>query len=233
MNPNGVNVSNSIHRTERAVRATTHRLAPPKEQCIEFDTLRFMASITEQLAHARRRGDITAATVALASGLSTSNIYAIESGRRDPTASTLERAASGVGVRLLAVEMGGTALVADVVDVIALALTSSDEDVAYALFIELAKDMGTRAPTALVLSCFPAPSSIDAHWDAAVAGLVEWRLSERGLDAPQWARHVTSDRNTPWAPTSGTPVEAVDHELIPEQLLARGVWIEEPELTAW
>lgn len=188
-------------------------------------------SIIDQIADSRRRRGITAAQVAERSGLQTSNLYALEHGHRRPTVTTLERVAAGLGLTLVAVDVGNQALVADIADAIAEHEEAGTEEQAYRAFIQLNNQLVASTPTIQVLLSATPPRRISSEWDAALAGLVEWRLTQTGAPIPEWAVENTGlEEGQHWAPWPAIRLIDAELDLVPEPLLRRGIWVEAGEL---
>ncbi|WP_409046932.1 helix-turn-helix domain-containing protein [Microbacterium sp. HA-8] len=189
-----------------------------------------MVTIVEQVAQGRRQRGITQAAAAEISGLGRSNLSALESGRRDPNASTLEKAAAGSGLRLLAVDVGGMPFVADVAEGIRDAIALGDEGAAFELLVALSGQLRDSEPLTQILVSYAPPPTVTDHWDAAIAGVVEWRLGESGTAAPSWAKQPAPSASEWWAPSAAPPVSQVDHEWVPAELIDRGIWIDRETL---
>lgn len=187
-------------------------------------------SIVNQIADSRRRRGITAAQVAARSGLQTSNLYALEHGHRRPTVTTLERAAAGLGLRLLAVDVGNQALASDIADAIAGHDASGAEELAYRAYIQLNNQLAASSATTQVLLTVTPPRHISREWDAALAALVEWRLTEKGAPVPDWAAENAGLNGEHWAPWPAIRLLDADLDLVPEPFLRRGIWLEAGEL---
>lgn len=187
-------------------------------------------SIVAQIAETRKRRGITAAVVAERTGLQTSNLYAIEHGRRSPTVDTLERIAKGLGLRLLAVDVGNQALVSDIAETIATFDAEGDEERAYRAYIQLNNQLITSPATTQVLLTYNPPRHITAEWDASIAGLVEWRLRQKGAPVPEWVEENTGLTTGHWEPWPSIRLLDADLELVPEPLRRRGIWLKEGEL---
>lgn len=186
-------------------------------------------SIVQQVAALRKHRGTSARTIAERSGVHTPNIYAIEHGRRDPAASTLERIAEAAGVKLLAVDTDGIPFVFETARVLQEAVAANAPLDAYRQLIQLSDDLvAADAATAGVLAHTP-PTSLLREWKAAVAGIVEWRLQSKGTPLPSWLNEGAALQG-PWRPFE-VPYE-IDEAAIPEPLRRRGVWIEEGELTS-
>lgn len=187
-------------------------------------------SIVQQLASSRRSRGITAAEIAERTGLQTSNLYAIERGRRSPTVDTLERAAAGLGLRLLAVDVGNQALVSDIADSIAAYEIEGAEELAYRAFIQLNNQLVSSPASTQVLLTYVPPRHITPEWDAAIAGLVEWRLRQKDAPIPEWVEENIGLGARHWAPWPSIRYIDADLDLIPGPFRRRGIWLEEGEL---
>jgi transcriptional regulator with XRE-family HTH domain len=182
----------------------------------------------------RRQSGLTLSTVAERSGIAVPNLSAIENERRDPTARTVERIADAIGVGLIAAPLGGRATVADGADAIGAALKRNDARTAYRALIQVADDLRADDPATRFLLTLNAPAPISPEWDAAIAGVTEWRLKEAKLPSPAW---VTANRglaDAQWSPPSSSLVAplAPRQDRVPRPLRDRGVLIEADELTS-
>lgn len=187
-------------------------------------------SIVDQIARSRRRRGITAAQVAARTGLQTSNLYALEQGRRSPTVSTLERAAAGIGLRLIAVDVGGQHLAAEIADSIAEHESAGREEYAYRAFLQLNNQLATSDAVTQVLLTATPPRHISPEWDATLAALVEWRLRQKDAPIPSWVHATPSVTVGHWAPWPSIRVIDADLDLVPDPFRRRGIWLEAGEL---
>lgn len=187
-------------------------------------------SVVEQIADSRKRRGITAAQVAERTGLQTSNLYAIEHGRRSPTVETLERAAAGLGLRLVAVDVGDRALVTDIGDAIARYESDGAEEPAYRVFMQLNDHLVASSASTQVLLTYTPPRHISPEWDAAIAALVEWRLRQKDAPIPDWVEENSGLGVGHWAPWPSVRYIDADPALIPGPFLRRGIWVEAGEL---
>ncbi|MCS5719736.1 helix-turn-helix transcriptional regulator [Herbiconiux sp. CPCC 205763] len=183
-------------------------------------------STIEAIARARRRKRLSIAEVARRSGLQASNLSAIEGGSREPTARNLDRAARGAGLHLVVADLGGRHPVTEVAD--AVAASGEDEWGKARLLVQLANDLAVADPFAKLLLAAEAPRSLSPEWDAAMAGIVEWRLEQVALPSPEWVIHTIGDPRWKWSIWPGTVRAEADD--VPEPLLRRGVWLAEHEL---
>jgi len=190
--------------------------------------------ITSQLAAARRAQGLTAAQLSALTGLQPSNIYAIERGRRQARAETLETIAAGLGLRFVLVDTRGRASVAEVAARIRQYRDAGDIDAAGTAFLQLVntiRESGVLAKTALTQE---APPAISPEWDATIAGTVEWLLRDTAVPLPAWVLSTGGDPSWGWSPWGEVPDDSylrISPE-IPEPLQRRGILVEQGELEA-
>ena len=185
----------------------------------------------ETIRQTRLRRGKSLRAVAAAAGVGASNLSAIENGRREPTTATVERLAKALDVRFVAVP-AGRSTVAETADFICRAEADGRPDEAYRAFIQLADDLAASSPFDRVKLVADDPAPGRSRWLDALAGLVELRLKEVNLPAPDWACEYRGDPSKPWEPQRSRrplPVHA-DLGLSPEPLRRRGVAIEAGEL---
>ena len=185
-------------------------------------------TIVQQVAALRRREGVSGTQVARIAGTGASNIYAIEQGRRNPAASTLERIAGAAGVRLLAFPAGGAAFVSETAGALRERVNAGDDAGAYRQLIQISDDLVRTTPATAALLSYVEPVSTGRGWDAAIAGVVEWRLAQKGAMLPEWIHSYGVRVDQKWEPLP-TPYE-IAPEYVPEPLLRRNVWIEQAEL---
>ncbi|WP_291050679.1 helix-turn-helix transcriptional regulator [Herbiconiux sp.] len=182
----------------------------------------------DSISRARRRKRLSVAEVARRSGLQASNLSAIESGSREPTARNLERAARGTGVHILVADLGGRPPVTEIADAIARFAAAGDEWGQARVTVQLSNDLVSADPFTKVLMVAEPPRALGSKWDSVLAGVVEWRLATAGLPVPDWAARVEGDPQARWSIWPGA-VHAIADE-VPEPLLRRGVWLGAGEL---
>lgn len=183
-------------------------------------------SVIDQLARLRREKGVTAPDVARGIGTHASNIYAIESGRRDARLSTGEAVARALGARLLVVDTGSRVSAAE-----AAAKLRREANPAHQtqVFLQLVADLRSASPLGKAALSNETPAPVSSEWDAAVAGVVEIELAGVGLPSPAWVHDVVGTPGAHWDPwTFGRLVP--DAGDVPEPLSRRGVWIAETEL---
>lgn len=190
--------------------------------------------IQGSLKQARVRAGLSLTDAAKQSGIQRSNIAAIENGRRDPTASTIEKIARASRVRLILVKSDGRTSVAEAAAALADAVREDNTRRAYRVLVQVADDLTTPDPTDRFVLALEPPAHISPEWDAALAGITEWRLSQARLPLPGWVTNERGNREWRWTPPLSPATEAipVHIENVPEPLRERGVLIEADELTS-
>lgn len=185
-------------------------------------------SVPAQLAHIRRAKGMTAAALACRIGTHASNIYAIETGRRDPRSSTTGAAAHALGARVLVIDTQGRASARDIAESI---LLSENSTVRIQALVQLVANLQASDLLAKAALTIDPPPAISVEWDAAIAGTVEIELARAGLRTPAWAERATGNPVGRWDPWTAGRL-APDAEDVPEPLRRRGIWITADELAS-
>jgi transcriptional regulator with XRE-family HTH domain len=201
------------------------------QRVIVFDKYKeTLVTITAALRRTRSRSGRSLSWVAARAGIAESNLSTIEHGRREPRAATIDRLAAALDVTFVPVATGGRSTTAEAADHVAAALAAGDTDTAYRAIVQVADDLASASPYLRALLAAEAPVAIDAGWNAFLAGVVEWRLTQAGLPTPEWIRAQVRDPAVPWAPPSTILPARPDH--VPEPLRRRGIQVEADELTS-
>ena len=161
----------------------------------------------EQFIAQRKRRGLSQSDVAAIAEISKSAISACENHRRDPGTATLEKLAKAVGLRVLLLDVGQSTPVAEHAATIAAAVRAGDADYAFATLRTVAVELQDASPSAMVVLSYQQPPSIDLEWDAAIAGVVEWRLQQAGAPIPDWVTECRRDPADAWAPPMAVQFE--------------------------
>ena len=179
---------------------------------------------------ARSASGLTQVELSARSGVAQSSLSQIESGERVPTWTTTERLLRAAGWTVISIptRRADTAAVA-----VEIKQSLADDDTAAAVrhFIQLADDLAAESDDlrfALTLSDPPPTGS--AEWDAALAGLVEYRLGQQALPLPRWVRNPGRRLKRPWTFGSGRYDVDVPRDRVPREFLDRGVLIDRETL---
>jgi transcriptional regulator with XRE-family HTH domain len=191
-------------------------------------------TIQSSLKQARVRAGLSLSDAAKKSGIQRSNIAAIENGRRDPTASTIQKIANAARVRLIPVKSDGRTTVAEASAVLAEAVQQNNVRRAYRVLAQVANDLTVADPAGRFVLAIEPPAQISPEWDAALAGVTEWRLSQAQLPLPSWVADEHGNQDWNWTPplSAASASIPVDIENVPAPLRNRGVLIEADELTS-
>ena len=190
-----------------------------------------MTTVTGLCRHRQVVG-VSLTELARRSGIARSNLSAIEHARRDPTASTVDRIARNLDSRILVVPDDGRASAANIAEEIVRFERDGDWRGSYRAFLQLANSLTAASSWERILLAAEPPLPVDPEWDAAIAGLVEWKLDEAGIPAPPWADSRPGDPRWRWHPKANSAgiVARARENRIPASLRDRGIWIEEREL---
>lgn len=191
-------------------------------------------SIPSSLRRARKRSGGSLRSISARSGIAASNLSAIENGRRDPTASTVDRLAAALGVELIPVATQGRSPAARAAEEITRADAEGQAAQAYRRFLQLANDLASVDPVTRVLLSAEEPDRSPSRWIDAVAALVEVRLHEVFAPVPDWVTARAGQPGAVWEPqrTSRPLPLGADLALVPPPFLRRGVAIEAGELAS-
>lgn len=175
-----------------------------------------MTTASTLIRAARKSHRLTQQQLAERAHLDQSRVSRSERGR-ETEFSTVERLLAGAGHRLYAAPTRRDDAATVAVE-IRERLRAKDKDRALRALIQLNDNLvAERGLVRGVLGLAEPESTRDAAWDAAIAGLVAWRLHEAGLPAPDWVsvpgRYLTTprpldiDRADPTPPLSDVPDE--------------------------
>jgi transcriptional regulator with XRE-family HTH domain len=191
-------------------------------------------SIGSALKQARIDAGLSLSEAAIRSGVQRSNIAAIENGRRDPTSSTVEKIASAALVRFVAVKSDGRSSVAEAAAAMADALHENSVGRAYRVLVQVADDLMVADPAVRFVLAAERPVSVTPEWNAALAGVVEWRLNQARLPVPDWVAHERGDATWAWSPalSPASLLIPADATRVPRPLRDRGILIEADEFAS-
>jgi transcriptional regulator with XRE-family HTH domain len=189
-------------------------------------------AIGQVIQAARLASGLSQREVSSISGVAQSTVSDVESGRRVPSAITVERLLRATGHQLIAIPTR-RADAAAAAEGIARSLTARRGDHAVRHFIQLADDLGAeRGGIRFALSITePVPTGAE-HWDAAIAALVEHRLQEEGLPLPSWVETEGRRLREEWTFGSGRYSIPVDRTRVPAAFLRHGVLLDPDTLAS-
>lgn len=183
-----------------------------------------MTIATLSRASRRARG-INQSQVAAITGLATSNLSVIETGRRVPRVDTLDDILRSSGARLsISPTLRITALEASAE--IRQSLADGDPKQAFRSWLAFNSDLAAETPTnRVVLTAYPPEPTGDRLFDAALAALTEYRLRQVAAPVPDWVDAAPS-LDEPRVLTDSRYVTASVLGEIPDSFARRGVLID-------
>lgn len=145
-----------------------------------------MSNISTLVRSARRARGLTQSELAERARVSQSRVSRSESGDEDPRFATADRLLAAAGHRLYSAPTRRDDA-ATAAEGIRGFLDAGHPDRALRQLIQLADDLNAEAGLvrAVLAVAEPGPTG-HALWDAAIAGLVDWRLEAAGLPRPSW-----------------------------------------------
>jgi transcriptional regulator with XRE-family HTH domain len=164
------------------------------------------------------------------SGVAQSALSLIEGGSREPTWETVDRILRSTGTGIIAVPTRRPDACASAA-LIAAAESRGDKPGAAREFIQLSDNLAqVHAGVRVALTiCEPASTGVK-HWDAAIAGLVAYRLEEESLPVPPWAREPARRLKKAWTFGDGEYTTPVPREHVPKAFLDVNVIIDSATL---
>jgi len=182
--------------------------------------------------NARRASRLTQVALSERSGVPQSSISLIESGGRAPEWATVDRLLAATGQTMVAIPTRREDASA-IGHRIASAEQSGNGAEAVRAFIQLADNLAAEHDEVrFALSISEPPRTGQKHWDAALAALVDYRLSEEDLPLPRWVQDPTRSLARSWTFGSGDFVTPVLRERVPKAFLDRKVLIDRDTLVS-
>lgn len=181
-----------------------------------------MTAASTLVRAARKSRGLTQQQLAERTHLDQSSISRSERGR-DAEFSTIQRLLAGTGHRLFSAPTQRDDAATAAVE-IREQLSVDDKDRALRALLQLNDNLvAERGLVRGVLGLAEPESTKDPVWDAAIAGLVAWRLREEGLPVPDWVdaprRHLRTPRTLDVDPADPAPPESE----VPKEFAERGV----------
>ena len=184
-----------------------------------------MADIAALVRSARRSRRYSQRELARRSGLSQSRVAIAENAHEDPRFDTARRLLAGAGHRLYAAPTTRDDVATIAVD-IRHALAQDDRGLAFRYLVQMNDHLVAEHGLVRGVLAITEPESTGSKtWDAAIAALVDYRLNQEGVPAPEWT--AASGRRLEHArPLLVDPADPVPpREEVPAEFLARGVLV--------
>jgi transcriptional regulator with XRE-family HTH domain len=186
----------------------------------------------DALRYARKRSGLSQRDLARLAGVRQPRIAEAESERGDLRSATLDRFLAPTGHRLVVLPSRATTA-AETGEAVRDALAENDHERAFREIIQLSDDLASSEPAIRVaLVAAPPPLTDAPRYDALLAGVVEYRLTQNQLPVPAWVEEPARSAEAPWYvdPTPGT--EALSREHSPESFTRRNVYLDVSELAS-
>lgn len=178
------------------------------------------------ISSAREYRGVSGRALAQQAGTSQPTLVAIERGRTDVTSERLDRLLRPLGYRLTALPTRlGTA--ADCAERVGLRLAQGDVANAERTVLQFAADLQhADLPLRVALCITPPASSGDPRFDAYIAAVVEWSLSEYALLRPQWLDDPSRSLAIPWDIERVPVLQAEARRVTPDAFIRHGVYLD-------
>jgi transcriptional regulator with XRE-family HTH domain len=189
-------------------------------------------SASSIVRNARIVAGLNRKTFSARTGVAESSLSQIERGRRKPTVDTVEKLLRHTGRSLIAIPT-----LREDVATIAAQISDAEEsgrhDIALRLFIQANDNLAAEHDCIRVALAIVEPAPIGVkHWDAALAGLVEYRLREERLPIPSWTKAAGRTLARSWTFNAGEYVVPVARADVPKPFLERRVLIDVASLAS-
>lgn len=184
-----------------------------------------MADIATLVRSARRSRRYSQRDLARRAGLSQSRVAIAENAHEDPRFDTASRLLAGAGHRLYAAPTTRDD-VATIAAEIRHALARGDRGLAFRYFVQLSDNLVAEHGLVRGVLAITEPESTGSKtWDAALAALVDYRLNQEGVPAPDWtgAPNRRLERTRPLLVDPADPVPLRDE--VPAEFRAHGVLV--------
>lgn len=181
---------------------------------------------------ARQARGVSQTRLAATTGVPASHISFIENGRRVPRVDTLDTLLRLSGARLtISPTLRMTAL--EAAAEIRASLRADDPAQAFRTWLAFNDDLAAESATnRVVLGAFPPAPTGSPIYDAALAALVEHRLTEVGAPVPDWVG-ATAALDEAVVFSDSTYVTAAVLGTVPEAFARRGVLIDDLSLESY
>lgn len=184
-----------------------------------------MSNISTLVRAARHTHGLTQSQLANRARVDQSRVSRSESRDEDPRFGTADRLLAAAGHRLYSAPTRRDDA-ATAAEGIREALRSGRRDVALRHLVQLGDDLHAERGLLRGVLTIAEPATTGSHvWDAALAGLVAWRLGEEGLPTPAWtdAPHRRLARKRSLGVDTADPIPSTDD--VPSEFLERGVLV--------
>lgn len=159
-------------------------------------------------------------------------VSGVERGRRDTGVASAAHLARAAQHRLLLIPTTHPSAV-ETAARIATALHEDSRDGAFRALLDFSDGLAKEAPLVVAALVVAEPESTGSReWDAALSGVVAYRLHQARLPEAAWTSHAITDNAELRAPHLHPLDDAPDISQVPPEFLERGVLIEEGTLAS-
>jgi transcriptional regulator with XRE-family HTH domain len=159
-------------------------------------------------------------------------VSGVERGKRDTGVASEAHLARAAEHRLLLIPTTHPSAV-ETAARIAAALREGSTDGAFRAFLDLSDGLAKEPPLVVAALVVARPEGTgNRDWDAALSGIVAYRLRQAGLPAAAWTHQAVTEDREPRAPHLHPLDDAPDVSRVPPDFLERGILIEEGTLAS-
>ncbi|MFE5672613.1 helix-turn-helix domain-containing protein [Agromyces sp. NPDC056523] len=181
---------------------------------------------------ARRSRRLTQAALGRRASLTQSHLSLIEGERQNPSFETVERALAAAGHRLIAVPTVRDDVATIAADLRA-DLSFGRPQIALRRFLQMNDNLAAEHGAVRFALAITEPEPTGSkQWDAAIGGLVAYRLAEEGLPVPSWAEASDRSLKRSWVFGVGPYALPPEPEHVPHEFARRRVLIDEDTLAS-
>ena len=185
-----------------------------------------VAEVGVLVRNTRRARGLSQKALGVRAAVTPAALSEAERGLRDLRGSTIERLLASTGHQLIAIPTR-RADTATLADRIGHELAAGSAGGALREYIQLADNLAAEhRTTRLALTLTAPPPTGEKRWDAAIAALVEHRLTEEQLPYPDWTAEPARTLARSWTLGAGRYVQPVDPARVPARFRAHGVLID-------
>lgn len=160
------------------------------------------------------------------------SLATIETGKRDPGSSTIDRLLGATGHRIIAIPTL-RASAADTAAAVEAALAVGNDSAAFRSLIQLCDDLSAEeGPVRIALCLTAAPLTGDRRYDAFIAATVEHYLAVLELPVPSWTSEPARFARPIWFVAGIPGFEADAYVTAPSSFVRHGVLINRSELAS-
>jgi transcriptional regulator with XRE-family HTH domain len=184
------------------------------------------------LRTARHARGVSQRALSTAANVSQPGIASVESGSHDTTVGRLELLLTALGQRVTVLPTR-TRPVWEAAVALREALDEGNQSTAWREIIQLADDLARETGATRVALTVTKPLLVgDARYDALLAAVTDFRLSQDRLPRPEWLDDSEYRLEEPWDVEKIPDLQSVARRQTPEAIARHGVFLREAELAS-